>query len=394
MTTPPCHPDLLILQGTCAGHLANILVDSGASMDFINHRYMTEHRLPKTKEDPHGRVTLADGSVRPCTQISDNTVTLSGYQTLCHLHVTDLGPHDLILGQPWLQSNNPDIDWAQRTLRPRIQGPQRPTQIAVAPNSGAPWTTSSKDIPVISSLQASRALRHGASGYLALVRTAETTAETTTVTPAPQTSDARLQEVLNRYQGVFQPLPNKLPPRRDVDHHIDLEPGGAQPYQGIYRMSPLELGELRKQLDDLLEKGFIKPSKSPFGAPILFVHKKDGGLRMCIDYRALNKITVKNRYPIPRIDDLLDQLNGAKVFSKLDLASGYWQVRIAEGDTHKTAFRSRYGHFEFLVLRRYTLWPHQRAKYGHDPHEPSAPALPRQVRRGLPGRHPHLLQVP
>ena len=115
-------------------------------------------------------------------------------------------------------------------------------------------------------------------------------------------------------------------------------------------MSPLELGELRKQLDDLLRKGFIKPSKSPFGAPILFVHKKDGGLRMCIDYRAHNKITVKNRYPIPRIDDLLDQLNGAKVFSKLDLASGYWQVRIAEGDTHKTAFRSRYGHFEFLVL--------------------------------------------
>ena len=351
MTTPPCHPDLLILQGTCAGHPANILVDSGASMDFINHRYMAKHRLPKTKEDPHGRVTLADGSVRPCTQISDNTVTLSGYQTSCHLHVTDLGPHDLILGQPWLQSNNPDIDWAQRTLRPRIQGPERPTQIIVAPSSEAPRTTSSKDIPVISSLQASRALRHGASGYLALVRTAETTtAETTTVTPAPQTSHAQLQEVLNRHQGVFQPLPSKLPPRRDVDHHIDLEPGGAQPYQGIYRMSPLELGELRKQLDDLLEKGFIKPSKSPFGAPILFVHKKDGGLRMCIDYRALNKITVKNRYPIPRIDDLLDQLNGAKVFSKLDLASGYWQVRIAEGDTHKTAFRSRYGHFEFLVL--------------------------------------------
>ena len=200
MTTPPCHPDLLILQGTCAGHPANILVDSGASMDFINHRYMAKHRLPKTKEDPHGRVTLVDGSVRPCTQISDNTVTLSGYQTSCHLHVTDLGPHDLILGQPWLQSNNPDIDWAQRTLRPRIQGPERPTQIIVAPSSEAPRTTSSKDIPVISSLQASRALRHGASGYLALVRTAETTtaetttAETTTMTPAPG-SQGRLENL-------------------------------------------------------------------------------------------------------------------------------------------------------------------------------------------------------
>ena len=108
--------------------------------------------------------------------------------------------------------------------------------------------------------------------------------------------------------------------------------------------------ELKEQLRDLLEKGFIRPSTSPWGAPVLFVRKKDGSLRMCIDYRQLNKVTIKNRYPLPRIDDLFDQLQGAKCFSKIDLRSGYHQVRVREADIPKTAFRTRYGHYEFRVL--------------------------------------------
>ena len=115
-------------------------------------------------------------------------------------------------------------------------------------------------------------------------------------------------------------------------------------------MSPAELLEVRKQLDDLLSKEFIQPSISPYGAPILFVRKKEGSLRMCIDYRALNKQTIKNRYPLPRTDELLDQLHGAKVFSKIDLQSGYHQVRVKDSDIEKTAFRTRYGHYEFKVL--------------------------------------------
>ena len=115
-------------------------------------------------------------------------------------------------------------------------------------------------------------------------------------------------------------------------------------------MSPLELKEVRKQSDDLLEKGWIRPSQSPYRAPILFVRKKEGTLRMCIDYRELNKQTVKNRYPLPRQDELLDQLHGAKFFSKIDLQFGYHQVRVAGEDVYKTAFGTRYGHFEFLVL--------------------------------------------
>ena len=115
-------------------------------------------------------------------------------------------------------------------------------------------------------------------------------------------------------------------------------------------MAPVELKELKLQLQELLEKRFIQPSVSPWGAPVLFVKKKNGTLRLCIDYRQLNKLTIKNKYPLPRIDDLFDQLKGASIFSKIGLRSGYHQLRIKDVDVHKTTFRTRYGHYEFLVM--------------------------------------------
>ncbi|KAL0282092.1 UNVERIFIED_CONTAM: Transposon Ty3-G Gag-Pol polyprotein [Sesamum angustifolium] len=111
-------------------------------------------------------------------------------------------------------------------------------------------------------------------------------------------------------------------------------------------MAPLELKKLKKQLEELLNKGFIQPSISPWGASVLFVKKKDGSMRLCVDYRQLNRIKIKDKYPLPRIDDLLDQLKGTTVFSKIDLRSGYWQLRVEEGSIPKTAFRTKYGHYE------------------------------------------------
>ncbi len=145
-------------------------------------------------------------------------------------------------------------------------------------------------------------------------------------------------------------LPEDLPPRRRVDHAIEMMSGVAPPAKAPYRMSHEELKELKVQLEKLLAKGYIKPSKSPYGVPVLFVHKKDGTLRMCVDYRALNKATVKNWYPLPRIDDLFDCLSRAKVFSRIDLRFGYYQIRIAKGDDEKTACHTRYGSYEFLVM--------------------------------------------
>ena len=117
-----------------------------------------------------------------------------------------------------------------------------------------------------------------------------------------------------------------------------------------HRMAPVELQELRVQLQELLDKGFIRPSTSPWGAPVLFAKKKDKTLRLCIDYRQLNRVTIKNRYPLPRIDDLFDQLRGARVYSKIDLRTGYHQLGVRDIDIPKTAFRTRYGHFEFTMM--------------------------------------------
>ena len=161
----------------------------------------------------------------------------------------------------------------------------------------------------------------------------------------------RCDKLKAEFSDVFpQDLPAHLPPDRGTPFRIDTEPGATPVNRPIYRLSPSELEELRRTLDDLLAKGFIRPSDSPWGAPVLFAPKKDGGLRFYIDYRGLNKQTVKNAYPLPRADDLIDQLHGATIFSKIDLRSGYWQIPIHPDDVAKTAFRTRYGHFEWLVL--------------------------------------------
>ncbi|GJW86224.1 putative reverse transcriptase domain-containing protein [Tanacetum coccineum] len=147
----------------------------------------------------------------------------------------------------------------------------------------------------------------------------------------------------------YDDLPG-LPPARQVEFQIDLVPGAAPVARAPYRLAPSEMKELSEQLQELSDKGFIRPSSSPWGAPVLFVKKKDGSFRMCIDYREFNKLTVKNRYPLPRIDDLFDQLQGSSVYSKIDLRSGYHQLRVREEDIPKTAFRTRYGHYEFQVM--------------------------------------------
>ncbi|GJX89345.1 putative reverse transcriptase domain-containing protein [Tanacetum coccineum] len=144
-----------------------------------------------------------------------------------------------------------------------------------------------------------------------------------------------------------------LPPTRQVEFQIDLVPGAAPVARAPYRLAPSEMKELFEQLKELSDKGFIRPSSSPWGAPVLLVKKKDGSFRMCIDYQELNKLTVKNRYPLPRLDDLFDQLQGSSVHSKIDLRSGYHQLRVREEDISKTAFRTRYGPFEFQRLCRF-----------------------------------------
>ena len=156
-------------------------------------------------------------------------------------------------------------------------------------------------------------------------------------------------EVLIEFKDIFQEVPG-LPPKRDIDFSINLMPGAALVSKAPYRMSTPEMKELQLQLEEILKKGYILPSVSPWGALVLFVKKKDGTLRLCIDFRQLNKVTVKNKYPLPRIDNLFDQLKGVRILLKIDLRLGYHQVRIKDEDISKTAFRTRYGHYEFTMV--------------------------------------------
>ncbi|XP_061371011.1 uncharacterized protein LOC133313631 [Gastrolobium bilobum] len=162
--------------------------------------------------------------------------------------------------------------------------------------------------------------------------------------------DATSIPIVSEYLEVFPDKIPGLPPNREIEFSIDLIPGVGPISIAPYRMSRVELVELKIQLEELLSKQFIRPSVSPWGAPVLFVKKKDRSMGLCVDYRQLNKVTIKNKYPLRRIDDLLDQLRGATVFSKIDLRSGYHQIRIKTEDIPKTAFRTRYGHYAYLVM--------------------------------------------
>ncbi|TIB06886.1 hypothetical protein E3P89_04152 [Wallemia ichthyophaga] len=166
-----------------------------------------------------------------------------------------------------------------------------------------------------------------------------------------KTEDRGIENILEKYQDVFpSSLPDGLPKKRGIEHQIDLKEDHIPPSRSPYRLSWEQNDELKKQLKELIEKQHIEPSISPYGAPVMFVKKADGSMRMCIDYRALNHITVKNKHPLPLIDEQIDQLAGAKFFSKIDLRSGYHQVRINARDIEKTAFNTKYGHFQFKVM--------------------------------------------
>ena len=160
-----------------------------------------------------------------------------------------------------------------------------------------------------------------------------------------------VQSLLDDFGALFpDELPTTLPPLRDLQHNIDLILDASLPNQEHYRLSPIEYEILQGRVNDLLEKGFIRKSKSPYASSTSSVEKKDGGWRMCIDCKALNRITISYRFPIARIDDMIDLLVGSKMFSKLDLHSGYHQIRIKEGDRCKTSFKTREGLYEWLVL--------------------------------------------
>ncbi|KAA0057668.1 pol protein [Cucumis melo var. makuwa] len=313
------------------GHYALVLFDSGSSHSFIASAFVLHARLEVeplhhvlSVSTPSGECMLSKEKVKACQ------IEIAGHVIEVTLIVLDMLDFDVILGMDWLAANHASIDCSRK-------------EVTFNPPSRASFKfkgEGSRSLPqVISAIRASKLLSQGTWGILASV--VDTREADVSLSSEP---------VVRDYPDVFpEELPG-LPPHREVEFAIELEPGTVPISRAPYRMAPAELKELKVQLQELLDKGFIRPSVSPWGAPVLFAKKKDGSMRLCIDYRELNKVTVKNRYPLPRIDDLFDQLQGATVFSKIDLRSGYHQLRIKDEDVPKTAFRSRYGHYEFIVM--------------------------------------------
>ncbi|MCO5614902.1 hypothetical protein L7F22_069187 [Adiantum nelumboides] len=188
--------------------------------------------------------------------------------------------------------------------------------------------------------------------YMIFVKDSLSDVNKTQVNESGLKEDLELSKFLNQFQDVFiDDIPGELPPKRgDDDHAIELIPGSSPPNKPPYRVSQAQQEEIMRQVNELVEKGMVRPSSSPFCSPVLLVHKKDGTYRMCVDYRALNKITIKNRFLVPRIEDLFDKLQGSTYFNRIDLKSGYHQIRIVNEDILKTAFRTTFGLYEYLVM--------------------------------------------
>jgi len=313
---------------------ADFRVDSGAGVNCISTEFAQKAGIGWDRT-PGVQVTLPDSKVGPVLGRCNIRVRIQAFQCLATLHVMPLADHfDAILGEPWLLKHRAYLDYGKKYLVLR-KGCKRislhceqPSQKLTAKPPVAELT--------LRAIQAKKAVNKGAGAMYLFVTNVDNDFNVTALTDSTElkagkriadhtlVSAAEMQKIRQEYADRFpETLPDGSPPKRDVAHAIVTEEGHVPPFKPIYRLSPTENTEAHRQIIEGIRRGIIEPSSSPYGAPVLFVRKKDGSLRMCVDYRALNKITTKNKYPLPRIDDLLDQLHGASVFSSLDLQSGY-----------------------------------------------------------------------
>jgi hypothetical protein len=291
-------------------HPDKVLFDTGATTSFISQEFVDLYGIPCNKLEYPITVLSAGGMILVTHLKQEQVIMIHNCVYLADLFLIPMKDMAVILGMDWLEENGAQIDYKEKTMSLRNPGGgrivyqgDRHAYIEVQLQLNALKESKLEDIPVV-----------------------------------------------NEFQGVFpRELPG-MPPDREIEFTIDLILGTAPIDQAPYKMGPKELVELKEQLDELEQKGFIQESISPWGTPVIFVDKRDGGRRICGDYRNLNNVTIKNKYPLPRIQDLFDQVRGAGVFSKIDLRSGYHQIKIKKEDVPKIAFVSRYGHHEYLVV--------------------------------------------
>jgi hypothetical protein len=370
-------PNSLVLPCTSPSISKNsapfrVLIDSGSSHSFVDPSLIKS--LPTTPVPPV-TLHLFDGS--SANKITQSIYLLvqfpSGIQQRILFYVTPLDPSSsAVLGYDWLALHNPTIDWVKghlsfnpRTAMSKTSGalptisvsatspplPLSPSQPPSPSPSSAPPQPSHPPVPIslVGAAAFLRACHISATPVYALEIPPSASARSASATTTADLSSLPIE--YHDFADVFSETKSEtLAPHRPYDLRIDLEEGSSPPLGPIYSLSPPELEALRAFIDENLRSGFIRPSTSAHGAPVLFVKKKDGSLRLCVDFRGLNRILKKDRYPLPLISDLLDAPRKARLYTKIDLRHAYHLVRIAEGDEWKTAFRTRYGSFEWRVM--------------------------------------------
>lgn len=339
-----------LFSSTCTvkGKVCRFVVDSGCSANVVSTEAVRKLALPiEAHPHPYRLLWMQTGAEVYVSQRTPITLSIgSFYKDTFYCDIAPMDVSHIILGRPWQYDREVIHNGKTNTHSFLFQGRKitllpSPEKDLTATNS--PQSETKQNLLIISKAQFEREL-HDSPPIFALVATS---------LPPPQLkpTPAAFVSILDEFSDLFpDELPAELSPLRDIQHHIDLVPNAVLPNRAHYRMSPEEHEELRRQVEDLLVKGYVRESLSPCAVPALLIPKKDRSWRMCVDSRAINKITTRYRFPIPRLDDLLDQIGKASIFTKLDLKSGYNQIRIRPGDEWKTAFKTCEGLFEWLVM--------------------------------------------
>ena len=337
---------LFKLRGYFANQLATLLIDSGASSEFIDPSFAA--RCGYAIQPSDRTVKLANGTIVNAQGQVTATCALEGHRGppvdfTATFTATPLEGYDAILGVTWLAAHNVDIGWANRSVVLRTPGH---SPRSVRPLECLETTPTVARLASISVRGLRKAHRLGQVEelYAVLVRPTDS--------PSAATESPRAAELINRYLDVFpDQLPNVLPPNRGVEHAIELKSGAQPPpVRPLHHQSPKDSATIQEYVQAGLEAGTLQVSHSPYGSMVIVVKKKDGTARVVIDYRALNEITIKNKYPLPLMDEMFDRVHGAQWFTKIDLRTGFHQIRIRDEDIPKTAFRTRFGSFEYKVL--------------------------------------------
>ncbi len=347
---------VMTLNGKVAGSSASIAVDSQASHNFLSEQWIQRTGVHVTPLA--GEVTMASGEATQIVGTCSVRMVIGPWHDVVECFVIKMASrHDMLLGEAYLKTRNAVLSYSDRTIC--FTKGMRKTTLHVKDASDLQVTPANTELPVesllLSALQVKRMIRKGQAihAFQVLIKPSNQDSVLQSLEREGLVSESQLKELIGRYPKVFPDkdnLPDCPPLTEHAVHPIPEVPGARPVNRPLYRLSPRETEEVKRQVTELLRRGLIEPSCSPYGASVIFVPKPDGSLRMCVDWRALNKQTVKDSYPLPNITTLLDSLRGARVYSSLDLGQAYMQLRIKPEDVPKTAFKTPIGSYQFKVL--------------------------------------------